>query len=365
MATLLLADDSVTIQRVIELTFAEEGIRVIAVGDGQTAIARIDEERPDIVLADVGMPGVDGYQVATHVKRSPASAEVPVLLLTGAFEPIDEERARETGCDGVLVKPFEPRQLIKTVKELLAGARSPELWPADMPRLEPGSPRPAAPPAPVAAPTPVVPPAPVASTTPVEPPPPPVYAPPAYVPPVDPPAEDVPAPYHPPTPVTATPADDLVADDGAILLSVPYEAEADPDLADALARLEFVAVPEKPKLPEPPEHHLLEAPAVPAEPRPSSVEWDLSAPPTAAGGARPIPGAVNQSLANVFSALLAAERQNPGARASIAASPALSEAAVEEVVQKVVRRMTDELVRKIVLETAERLIREEIARIKA
>src|SRR6185436_11604163 len=134
MATLLLADDSVTIQRVIELTFADEGIRVIAVGDGETAIRRFDEEHPDIVLADVGMPGVDGYQVATHVKHSPASGRVPVLLLTGAFEPIDEDRARGTGCDGVLVKPFEPRQLIKTVRELLSGARPAELWPADMPR---------------------------------------------------------------------------------------------------------------------------------------------------------------------------------------------------------------------------------------
>ncbi len=161
------------------------------------------------------------------------------------------------------------------------------------------------------------------------------------------------------------PADDLIADDGAILLSAPYEAEADPDLAEALARLEFVAVPEKPALPEPPEQLVIETPVPPSAPPAPSLEWDLSAAPSAAGGARPMPGAVNQSLANVFSALLAAERQNPAARASIAASPALSEAAVEEVVQKVVRRMTDELVRKIVLETAERLIREEIDRIKA
>jgi CheY-like chemotaxis protein len=326
MATLLLADDSVTIQRVIELTFADEGIRVIAVGDGETAIARFEQERPDIVLADVGMPGVDGYQVARHVKQSPASAEVPVLLLTGAFEPIDEERARETGCDGVLVKPFEPRQLIKTVRELLAGARSAELWPADMPRLEPGSARPAGIPAAPAMPV---------------------------------------APAMP----AMTPAvpDAPVIDDGAHVLSVAYEAEADPDLAAALARLEFVAVPEKPALPDADalEPHVPGTHAAPADPRAPSLEWDLSAAPAAAGGARPIAGGANQSLANVFSALLAAERQNPGARASIAASPALSEAAVEEVVQKVVRRMTDELVRKIVLETAERLIREEIARIKA
>ena len=342
MATLLLADDSVTIQRVIELTFADEGVRVIAVGDGETAIARFEQERPDIVLADVGMPGVDGYQVARHVKQSPASAQVPVLLLTGAFEPIDEERARETGCDGVLVKPFEPRQLIKTVHKLLAGARSAELWPADMPRLDPGSARPAA----TAA-------APAMSVAPATP----AMTPAAPVAQAD--------RVLPPQPSPVSVPDAPVADDGAHLLSVAYEAEADPDLAAALARLEFVAVPEKPALPDAPAPHVLEAPVSPADPRAPSLEWDLSAAPTAAGGARPIPGAVNQSLANVFSALLAAERQNPGTRASIAASPALSEAAVEEVVQKVVRRMTDELVRKIVLETAERLIREEIARIKA
>ncbi|MEI6245794.1 MAG: response regulator, partial [Acidobacteriota bacterium] len=59
--TLLLADDSITIQRVIELTFADENIRVVSAGDGQQAIQRIETERPDIVLADVGMPKVDGY----------------------------------------------------------------------------------------------------------------------------------------------------------------------------------------------------------------------------------------------------------------------------------------------------------------
>ena len=303
MATLLLADDSVTIQRVIELTFADEGVRVIAVGDGESAIARIDAERPDIVLADVGMPGVDGYQVAMHVKRSPELAHVPVLLLTGAFEPIDEERARETGCDGVLVKPFEPRQLIKTVRGLLAGERPAALWPEDMPRAEARSSRPV-----------------VAATA---------------LPSADEP--------HP--------------------LSVPYEADSDQDLAAALARLEFVAVQQTPLAPVPADPQAAGIPAAPAPPAvPSSREWDLSAAPAAA---RSEPAAANMSLATVFSALLSAERQHPESRASMARSPSLSEAAVEEVVQKVVRRMTDELVRKIVLETAERLIREEIDRIKA
>ena len=112
---LLLADDSVTIQRVIELTFADEDIDVIAVGDGKLAIDRVRTERPDIVLADVGMPELDGYEVSKFVKTTPGFAHIPVLLLTGAFEPIDESRARAAGCDGVLVKPFEPQLVIHRV----------------------------------------------------------------------------------------------------------------------------------------------------------------------------------------------------------------------------------------------------------
>src|SRR5512133_2130860 len=125
---LLLADDSVTIQRVIELTFADEDIQVIAVGDGKQAIARIESDKPDVVLADVGMPERDGYEVAAHVKGNPHLAHIPVLLLTGAFEPIDEARARAVGCDGVLVKPFEPQMVINRVKDLLAGRRPSSLW---------------------------------------------------------------------------------------------------------------------------------------------------------------------------------------------------------------------------------------------
>jgi CheY-like chemotaxis protein len=118
---LLLADDSVTIQRVIELTFADEDVQVIAVGDGRQAIDRVVAERPDIVLADVGMPGADGYAVSTFVKDTPDLAHIPVLLLTGAFEPVDEARAARSRCDGVLAKPFEPQQLIARVKSLLGG----------------------------------------------------------------------------------------------------------------------------------------------------------------------------------------------------------------------------------------------------
>lgn len=125
---LLLADDSVTIQRVIELTFADEDVQVTAVGNGQEAIERVQRDRPDIVLADVGMPERNGYEVAAFVKGNPSTAHIPVVLLTGAFEPVDEGRARAVGCDGVLVKPFEPQIVISRVKDLLAGRAPSGMW---------------------------------------------------------------------------------------------------------------------------------------------------------------------------------------------------------------------------------------------
>jgi CheY-like chemotaxis protein len=121
--TLLLADDSLTIQRVIELTFADEDIQVVAVSDGDQAIERLDSSPPDIVLADVGMPGRNGYEVARYIKQSPTLSHIPVVLLTGAFEPVDQAKAAEAGCDGVLAKPFEPQLVIGRVKELLARPR--------------------------------------------------------------------------------------------------------------------------------------------------------------------------------------------------------------------------------------------------
>jgi CheY-like chemotaxis protein len=118
---LLLADDSVTIRRVIELTFADEGVDVVSVGDGHQAIARLGAEKFDIVLADVGMPGKDGFQVAAFAKSRPDLAGMPVVLLTGAFDTIDEARVAEVGAAAVLVKPFEPQMVIAKVRELLSG----------------------------------------------------------------------------------------------------------------------------------------------------------------------------------------------------------------------------------------------------
>ncbi|MBP1643771.1 MAG: response regulator receiver protein [Acidobacteria bacterium] len=118
--TILLADDSVTIQKVVELTFLDEDFRVVAVGDGAEAIGRLQEVRPELVIADVHMPGADGYEVADAVAKTLPGT--PTLLLVGTFEVFDTERAAAVGAAGHLKKPFDSQDLLRRAKELLAGA---------------------------------------------------------------------------------------------------------------------------------------------------------------------------------------------------------------------------------------------------
>ena len=117
---LLLADDSMTIQKVVNLTFADEGIEVFTVGNGNAAIEKLPEIQPDLVLADVHMPGLTGYEVCEQIRRNPQFADIPVMLLVGSFEPFDETEARRVGANDFLTKPFQSiRQLVQKVTTLL------------------------------------------------------------------------------------------------------------------------------------------------------------------------------------------------------------------------------------------------------
>jgi CheY-like chemotaxis protein len=348
---LLLADDSVTIQRVIELTFADEDVQVLAVGDGKQAIERLESERPDIVLADVGMPERDGYEVASFIKGHPRFSHIPVLLLTGAFEPVDEARARSAGCDGVLVKPFEPQMVINRVKDLLAG-RKPGPWGGG----PPPPPTPFRQPAEAGA-------ARAPQTTPDRQPSAPAGSLEDYFDRLDaafgslePAAAD--AASGPsriaefPTPARA-PVDfgqALEAWDPHIAGDPGRPAPAgDADRASVPAPIETAVAP--PALTPPP---VPSPPALHAVPPPQPVV--PSAPPAAVP--EPMP-----SLAEAFAALLAAERSLPAAAAAPRPA-AIGDDAIEEIVQKVLARMTDQIVRETVLAAAERLVREEIERIK-
>jgi CheY-like chemotaxis protein len=115
---ILLADDSVTIQKVIELTFMDEDYEVKAVSNGDEALAALATVSPDFVIADVHMPGANGYEVCRRSKE--IRPDVPVLLLVGTFEPFDEGQARAAGADSFLKKPFDSQELLQRVQDLLA-----------------------------------------------------------------------------------------------------------------------------------------------------------------------------------------------------------------------------------------------------
>lgn len=150
---ILLADDSVTIRKVIELTFAEEGVDVYSVPDGDSAMQKFVEIEPDLVIADVNMPGMGGYQICEMIKQDESTRDIPVILLVGSFEPFDPGEASRVGCNYYFTKPFQSiRDLVAKVKEYLElgsfDSKTPETVDIDdlyhrsiieTPDIEPGS----------------------------------------------------------------------------------------------------------------------------------------------------------------------------------------------------------------------------------
>ncbi len=123
MAKILVADDNSNIQRMVGLALKDQGIDVVAVGNGEAAVRKISELHPDLVLADVFMPVRNGYEVCQYVKEDESLKHIPVILLVGAFDPLDEQEAQRVGADGVLKKPFVPPDpLIAMVKAALERA---------------------------------------------------------------------------------------------------------------------------------------------------------------------------------------------------------------------------------------------------
>lgn len=123
MAKILVADDNSNIQKMVGLALKDHGIEVVAVGNGEAAVRKISDIRPDLVLADVFMPVRNGYEVCKYVKDDQTLSHIPVILLVGAFDPLDEQEAQRVGADGVLKKPFVPPDpLISMVKSALVRA---------------------------------------------------------------------------------------------------------------------------------------------------------------------------------------------------------------------------------------------------
>ena len=116
--TILLADDSPTIRRLVTQTFADADYRIVEVSNGDAAIRSFEEVRPNVVLADIYMPGKNGYQVCAYIRSHSELSKTPVVLLVGAFEAFDEDTARQAGATASITKPFEPGALIDLVKSI-------------------------------------------------------------------------------------------------------------------------------------------------------------------------------------------------------------------------------------------------------
>ncbi len=125
--TLLLADDSVTIRKVVGISFANEDVNLVTVDNGDDAIRKAREIRPDAILADVVMPGKNGYEVCEAIKADPDLRHIPVMLLTGTFEAFDEARAKSAGAAGHVAKPFEAQALVEEVLRLFRAGPTPAL----------------------------------------------------------------------------------------------------------------------------------------------------------------------------------------------------------------------------------------------
>jgi CheY-like chemotaxis protein len=117
---ILVADDNSNVQKTMALALADLGVEVISVNNGEAAVRKLADLIPDLVLADIFMPVRNGYEVCEWVKKDARFAHVPVVLLVGAFDPLDEREAQRVGADGILKKPFVPPEpLITMVKTLL------------------------------------------------------------------------------------------------------------------------------------------------------------------------------------------------------------------------------------------------------
>ncbi len=120
---ILAADDSVTMRRVLEMTFAGEGVHLEAVDSGEAAVERASQSPPDLIIADASM-SMSGYDVAKAIKGNPATQQVAVIVLASQHTPFDSAKGKESGVDGHLLKPYDSQAMIDKAKEVLSKPRA-------------------------------------------------------------------------------------------------------------------------------------------------------------------------------------------------------------------------------------------------
>ena len=118
---ILVADDSITIQKIVAIAFENEDAKVEGIGDGQEAFDKVPDFKPDIILADVDMPGLDGFELCQKIKGNPELANIKVLLLASDFEDFDEDRFKECQAENHISKPFKSDDIVQMVTQVMTG----------------------------------------------------------------------------------------------------------------------------------------------------------------------------------------------------------------------------------------------------
>jgi CheY-like chemotaxis protein len=124
---ILVADDSITIQKIVAMAFENEDAEVEGIDDGQEAFEKVPDFKPDIVLADVDMPGLDGFELCQRIKEDPELANIKVLLLASDFEDFDEDRFKKCQAEKYISKPFKSDDIVQMVTQVMAGENASEM----------------------------------------------------------------------------------------------------------------------------------------------------------------------------------------------------------------------------------------------
>jgi len=120
MKKILIADDRSEVVELVKVTLEGEGYQTIDASDGREALEKIKREKPDLILLDIIMPRMDGFEVLSKVKKDPKTKDIPIIMLTAKGQKSDQEKGKELGATGYIIKPFSPSALLKRIEEILA-----------------------------------------------------------------------------------------------------------------------------------------------------------------------------------------------------------------------------------------------------
>ena len=120
MKKILIADDRSEVVELVKVTLEGEGYQSIDASDGREALEKIRLEKPDLILLDIIMPKMDGFEVLSEVRKDPKTKDIPIIMLSAKGQKLDQEKGKEFGATGYIIKPFSPSILLKRIEEILA-----------------------------------------------------------------------------------------------------------------------------------------------------------------------------------------------------------------------------------------------------